>query len=647
VRRARSVLFLLGALSLSQAHAESSEIIVAGQKSVRGARDATLASSRIDEEDLARPGESAASVLGRVPGVQTASSGAASELATASVRGATSAQTPVYLAGIRLNDDITGTADLSLVPLWMLARAEVYRGGSPDDADRMGLGGAVYFDPRLPKKTRVGFNAGLGSYGETSAALSGEVAREGTGALVSFRGSGAKNDYPYVNDQGTANTSDDRTISRQNADYTAAEAWAIGRTVVGERGARITTVFNAFDREQGVSGLGAVPALSSRAETARVLAGVSAKVPCSSDARCELELVTQGISARSRLSDPKRALGLQTERIDSSGSRVGESVRFKYDLDWGRVFAGANYEFERLALDGNGNVRATRDTTSGRVGAAYFLNRQLLVSAFVVETCDRTAGPNQSSGCAGDSSEFHFGDAWKASGFTIRFNATVAHRVPTLGELYGISPLVRGSSVLVPEHGRSVDSGARWETQLGPARAYLDGFGFARFVDDLIAYRRSSLGAVTPYNVGSARVLGAELEGGAVWVNHVRSSLALTLLDPRDTTSGRALGNDLIPFQSRTVGTAFVEGFFDVKSSNIRRFGLDARYSYRSSRFADPAGLIVLPATNEVDLGGSLSIVREISFRAAIDDVFDARHFDFIGYPVPGRTYHMTIEAWW
>ncbi len=43
---------------------------------------------------------------------------------------------------------------------------------------------------------------------------------------------------------------------------------------------------------------------------------------------------------------------------------------------------------------------------------------------------------------------------------------------------------------------------------LGPVWAYLDAFGFVRHVSDLIAYRRSSLGAVQPFNVGNARVWG-------------------------------------------------------------------------------------------------------------------------------------------
>src|SRR5450755_609121 len=270
----RSVTLLWLGLAVSftsRARADGeSEIIVTGEKSTRPTRDPTVAATRVDATDLSRPGASAAAILAHVPGVQVSATGSASDLATASVRGASSAQTPVYLAGIRLNDDVTGTADLSLVPLWMLSRAEIYRGNAPADADRLGIGGAVYFEPRLPRASRVGAGGTIGSFGESSGWVGAELADRGDGALVAFRGSTAQNDYPYVDDAGTARTSDDRTLSRLNADYTAREAWAIGRTSLGERGARVTTVFNAFDREQGVTGLSAVPALFARAETARV-----------------------------------------------------------------------------------------------------------------------------------------------------------------------------------------------------------------------------------------------------------------------------------------------------------------------------------------------------------------------------------------
>jgi vitamin B12 transporter len=642
------VVLLMVACWSSHARADSeTEFVVEGHISTRPMRESTLAATRVDPRELSRPGASAAAVLSRVPGVQVSETGSASDLSTASVRGATSAQTPVYLAGVRLNDDITGTADLSLIPLWMLGRAEVYRGNAPADADRLGIGGAIYFEPRVPRLSRLRAGAQLGSFGQRALWLGAEVARAGNAALIAFRTASADNDYSYVDNAGTSSEKDDVVRNRPNADASERDAWAIGRTALGRSSARLTTVFNAFQREQGVTGLAAVPALSARAETARLLAGLTAELPCS--AGCDLVLTSQAVTTRTRLTDPNHELGPLTERLDSQGTRFAESARVWLKGSVIRALLGANYELDQLTQDGASMLRAKRNTGSARVALFAKLSQDSELSSLAVVTCDATDGPQQSQGCADLTPEFRLGARQRWGAFELRSNFGRYVRVPTLGELYGISPVVRGSSSLVSEQGWAWDLGARWEAMLGPVWTYLDAFGFARRVSDLIAYRRSSLGAVTPYNVGSARVLGAEFEAGAQVAQHARASLALTLLDPRDTTPGNTLANDLIPHQSRIVSSLYAEGFIAPKTSPLRRAGLDARLSHRASRLADPAGLIVLPASTTIDLGATLRFGRQhdLSVRAAVDDVFDARHFDFIGYPMPGRSFHCSAEAIW
>ena len=164
-------------VSTTQARADDEqpvEVVVQGERTSHvGGHDPTAATYVVRREDLRAPGLTTAEALSTVPGVEVTRSGAAAEVSTASVRGATAAQTPVYLAGIRLNDDLTGTADLSLVPLWMLDRIEVYRGTPPFDADRLGIGGAVFLEPLRPKTTRVGAGGVLGSFGENGAWAAG------------------------------------------------------------------------------------------------------------------------------------------------------------------------------------------------------------------------------------------------------------------------------------------------------------------------------------------------------------------------------------------------------------------------------------------------------------------------------------------
>src|ERR1700690_1358874 len=214
------------------------EVVVNGSQINRtGGRDAAAASTVLRRSDLDSPGATAATVLVRVPGVQVQRSGGGSDLATASIRGTTSAQTPVYLAGIRLNDDLSGTADLSTIPLWMLDRIEVYRGHTPPDADSLGIGGAVFFEPRYPKspEVRAGITAGswdsrsvFGSFGEGTAQSS---------SMFALRRESSSNNYRYLDNGGTAfTTADDQWVTRKNADEVTTDAWAINRTTLANSG---------------------------------------------------------------------------------------------------------------------------------------------------------------------------------------------------------------------------------------------------------------------------------------------------------------------------------------------------------------------------------------------------------------------------
>jgi iron complex outermembrane receptor protein len=621
-------------------------------------RDPTAASMLLRGEDLHQPGATSAEVLSQVPGVQVAQSGSGSDLATASIRGATSAETPVYLAGIRLNDDVTGTADLSTVPLWMLDRVEVFRGNAPEAADRLGIGGAIFFEPRLPHHSRLGGGYALGSFGELSTWLGGAVAAPGAASMVALSRSYAKNDYTYVNDNGTrSTTADDRAVRRPNADATSYDSWAIGRTTVGPGGAGITTLVNAFDREQGVTGAGLIPAEAARAHTRRLLAGITARVPCHARrpgepaGDCRIELTSSAISAGNTLSDPLRELALAGTRVSSTGQRFSQQVRLIRELgDRVRVSLDGDEEAELLRVDTPGaqGLHAERQVSRGAGSLAFQAFDWLELYALGALECHSTSGPDGADHCGVLEPSGRLGARLLlAPGVSLLANVGRFVRVPTLGELYGTSPQVRGNSALQPELGYGGDLGVRAETsRSAPVPAWVDAFGFLRSVSQLIAFRRSGLGYVRPFNVGRARVLGAELAAGADLFHHIRSTLALTALDPRDTT--RTEGNNLIPFQSRLATSGLLELYTEPQRSPLDRVGLGARASYRSSRVADPAGLIIIDQQALLDLQLMASFQgRRLAARLAVRNVTGARHFDVVGYPLPGRSVHASLEAWW
>jgi iron complex outermembrane receptor protein len=646
----------------------------------RASRDPNVASYVARGEDLRRPGASAVDVLLASPGVEPSRSGAGSDLATLSIRGAPSAELPVYLAGIRLNDDVTGTADLSTIPLFALDRAEIYRGNAPPDADRLGIGGAVFFEPRLPSGTHAGVAGGFGSFGELSLEGHASLGDARGGALFAFRQSSAKNDFTFTDDRGTRDPRDDRTVTRANGDASTFDAWALGRVAL-PGGGRLVLLAGTFAREQGVVGATTLPANFARSATQRELAAASARLPCSFGAasgeagspgaatpgstsaraaagsgapaieRCAIEMATSVIASRRDIHDPYGELGFLSTRIQTSGERWEQKlgVRARIGDAW-RVGARAFVEADRLDVDIQDGLRtrSARLSVTGSADAAYRPIERLELFALAGGECHTTVGSG--AACASGGPAGRAGVRVLAPlGFEALASGGSYVRVPSLGELYGLSATVLGNPQLLPERDYSAEAGVRWSgaAASGAVRAYVDATGFGRFAENLIAYRRTSLSAIAPFNVASARILGLELTAGLDLFHHLRAQVSLTAADPRNTTPGLIPGaTGLLPFHAPFTSASLLELYADLEGRVrfVDRVAIAARFAYRAGRYADAAESVYLRDQRDLGLDASAFIFRRrVAARASITNLLDVTSGDLLGFPLPGRAYHASL----
>ncbi|MEN9577505.1 MAG: hypothetical protein RJA70_514 [Pseudomonadota bacterium] len=631
------------------------ELTVPGER-LRRAEDAPgTSSSVVERAELQQPGQSSADVLRSVPGIQVARTGASSDFATASLRGATSEQTPIYLGGVRLNDDVGGTADLSATPLWILDRIVIYRGHAPDYVDRLGVGGALVLHPRLPISTELRLGAGLGSHGEQSQWVSAAASSSQSAALVGLKLSGATNDYRYSDDQGTLfDPTDDRALRRRNADFASVDFWAISRHRLG-KGLSVRTVFNSFQREQGINGLSISPALHARVTQRRLLAGVTLDLNCGEN--CEFTSTTQALVGRSVTEDPRKEISaLLTPLLDVDGKRLSQRFALSYDAGPVRLSPSVWLGYEQTAVTRvpNSSLEATRssvrpaltaDTTVGP-GRAYGL---------IALECHRTdsAGdrgerpPTRGELCEEAEPIGRVGAEVTVGGGTrVLLSAGRYVRMPTVGERFGTSPVVRGNDALKVERSFGVDAGLRSEQRWRELTLGGELATFARVTDDLIGFRQTSLGIVRPFNIATARNVGAEAALNAEFFQHWQVSGNATWLDPRDTSPGRTGQNDQLPYRSRLVTTLGTELHGKLDSLNIGRASLGLEYFRRAARFADSAGLVVLPAEGSVDLTAAVTFWRErLNLGFAVRNLTDEFVVDLLGAPLPGRSAHLSIEA--
>lgn len=648
----------------------------------RASRDPGVASFVVRGDELKRPGATVVELLLASPGVEPSRTGAGSDFATLSIRGAPSAELPVYLAGVRLNDDITGAADLSTIPLFALDRIEVFRGNAPADADRLGIGGAVFLEPKLPRGTHAGALFGAGSFGALTFGGFASLGDDRAGALFSFSRQSATNDYTFVDNGGTPPSSDDRVVQRDNGDATAYDAWALGRATL-PGGGRLVLMANAFAREQGISGTSYAQAHLARSATQREIGAVSARLPCSlslsgqpasaaSDAamdRCAIDLASSLILSRRDIHDPGRELGFFADWALTSGERWSEKARVRARIgDSLRVGAGVVVGMDRLDVDlsRGDHTRAGRLGITASADVLWTPTGHLSFFALGGGECHSATGRLQGSAAAenvASSGNQGFcaqgGPVGRAGarllaplGFEVVASGGTYVRVPVLGELYGLSGAVQGNSALVPERGYSAEASARWSggSPEGSIRAFADVTGFARFVDDLIAYRRSGAGTIAPFNVASARILGLEAAAGMDLLHHVRAQLALTFADPRNVTLGTSQQVSLLPYHAAFTGAFGLEAYADPSAALrfVDRVAVGLRFAYRSGRYADPGHSFYLSEQQDLALDASAALLKKrIGVRFSLSNLLDAPNQDLLGFPQPGRGFQALLEATW
>jgi iron complex outermembrane receptor protein len=302
---------------------------------------------------------------------------------------------------------------------------------------------------------------------------------------------------------------------------------------------------------------------------------------------------------------------------------------------------------EGLARDADGarSMRAHRVSSRAAFAARQWIGERLSFQALGAFACDGTAAYATPT-CDTTSPAGRAGVAWTDDAFSAFANVGRYERVPTLGELYGMGALVRGNAALAPESGLSFDAGLRSE---GASHAWGGAFAFARSSEDLIGFVRSSEGYVMPRNVARARTLGVEAQGGVAFLSLFSAEISATFLDARDTTPGRLVVNDVLPFQSRLVVTPRVaaerKGLAWGAFAHARA---ELRFTYQSSRYADAAGLAVIPAQSSLDAELLLATRDDrVAVRARGVDLADSRRVDIVGYPLPGRSFYLSLEARW
>jgi vitamin B12 transporter len=465
--------------------------------------------------------------------------------------------------------------------------------------------------------------------------------------LVGISAERAENDYRFDDNRGTLfQSADDERRARANADSRLRDAWLLARARPSQR-SRIELTLNNVVREQGVPKLALVPSRLARAELGRTLGALTTRLGLGASGQDLLTLRTSVLDGSTEIHDPARELGTLSRETALTGRRLEQRAALELPLaERLKLALATDGSVETLRRSDDAATASAKATTLGGVTRVdWELFPRASVFGLVAARC-RSTEPN-GHGCDNVEPTGRLGFGLRGKGYTLFANLSRYQRQPTLGELYGAGILVRGNTQLRPELGLSADAGARAVLRRGGSILHAEASAFVRRASDLVTYARAAQGYVVPINVGRARVAGVELGVGARAFEHVELGCNVTLLDPRDTTAGRRLQNDFLPFMSRLVlAPRLLLTTGELSGHALSHAELAADLTYLSNRFADAAGLIVIPdqATLGVTAAGSWLSDRIVS-RVRLANVLDTQRFDIVGYPLPGRSVYVSLEV--
>ncbi len=628
----------------------------------------------IEPDDYQGEAATVERLLDESVGVQVRSFGGPGQRSEITIRGSTGQQVVIRLDGVRLNTAQSGTVDLSTLPLAIVDRIEVSRGGGSASAGSGAIGGVVDVVTRRPTgKPKTDASLRGASFGTWQGSLSHS---NRTGPIdwgASYTGFTTDGDWDFqsleLRADGTP-TAPSQELERINNDSESHSALVqLGGDLAP--GLRLRGWDSFFFVSRGQPGPDAAPddvgggqSNSAHERRTRNVAAVTLeadgweRLPDS----VGLESTVSYLFERTRFRDPEPRVGnvpIETrQRNRSFGWRTTGSWEGRF-LGMDHV-AGLQLNLRYDSLSSNDQRFRRRNSQGVRLSEELGLwkGRVQILPTLRFDHDD------------------DFGSEWVphlgliVSPFKwlrLKGNAERAYRVPDFDELYlPDKGFIRGNPNLDPEDAWSYDAGFEL------------GFEQLGFVDDLrvqwawfyqdiensIVFQRISPQTVAPTNTNDAEVDGFELAASFSLLGWVELSGNWTHQDGDLDRAQLPTPPGLFPPIGQSGGTAIPGQADDEYQIRVRvgpesgLFKLVGERRYTSKirvNFSDTASI---SSRTLYDLSGSVDLAqlwrldsrfypKKLIASVGVTNLTDQSVRDSVGFPQPGRALFFGVEGSW
>jgi len=653
------LIFLLLCLSsfvaLASEPVDLGEVVVEGapEKEKTPSLDRSAAATVLIPRESKQEAQTLPELLEESAGVHVRRYGGLDDFSSLSLRGSSSGQVQIYLDDIPLMTAQGAIADLGLVPMAAIGRAEVYRGGSPGQLPESTIGGVVVLKSRKkPDKREASIFGQIGSFETAKTRIN--YAKGGQGdftPVLAYEYARSLGDFLYRDDNGTRfNIVDDTIVRRRNNAFESNSLFTkFLFDLPSESALSLTNIF--FQKGEGIPGLGTRQSLNAHLTTWRNI---------SSFALEKENLFTKDLSGHldlffdywnSQFSDPDAEISLSPEDNDDKTYRFGSNLRAGYDIGSHQhltAFVAQRSEYyvpyDRLASPRHGPESSRQTINAGfEEEIRLFRDRLLLVPSLRVENLFNggslaTASEHQLSAKLGVSLRI-------VDELYSKSNVYRGFRNPTFAELFGNRGTLVGNPSLQPEKAVNIDSGLSYDFA---ATGWFDGGHieatyYRHDVDRLIQFVQTSQFTAKPMNMNRAIIQGAETMASAKFLKRLRISLSYTYQQAKDHSGSRDTRGKYLPGRPRHELFAIAGWRESWLPWLVSDLFVDLRYM--SGNYLDMQNLLQIQ--NRMILGSGISweFVNHFLASFSVRNILNDRISDLVGYPLPGRSYWGSLDV--
>ena len=638
------------------------EVVVTEEKlpEEQEVKEPTAFATVINPKEYTARVSSVPELLSQSVGVNVREYGGLGSFSTASIRGSSSEQVAIFLDGVLVNQARQGVVNLSEIPLDNVEKIEVYRGTSPARFGTAGIGGVINIITRSAKeKPQNEISYSYGSFDTYKADVYRSERIKNFDYLLFYNLNRSKGNFKFLDDNGTPlNSDDDQETRRKNNEF-------LSQDILLKLGYemnkwRFSLSSDFFSNDQGVPGISNFQSESASLETLRNLSNL--KISKIGFLHPSINMESQFFFTYEwdKYQDKKGEIGVGFQDNRDKTISYGGNILLSHSYSRPHlnnifnIYTGLKWERydseNKLNPQPKGDTQKRATLNLSLEEQLYLLDDRLILSPSVIFNHYNnefngklpftykwvTPGENRNKGYWNRKMG---AEIRVTEFFSIKSNVGKYFRAPNFTELFGDRGTFIGNPSLKAEDGTNWDVGFRLQKrELMCMKNFL--FEYAYYhstIDNLILFIPNSQRTSVATNISKADMNGHEISWASELFAHMNISGNLTVQNTKDKSDISYWKGNQLP------GRPEFELFnrFGILNNQGKVF---YEFNYLSNNYLDRTNFTKIAARKIHNIGCSLYATKNLTLTFEVKNLSDARIEDYIGYPLPGRSYFGTVD---